>query len=128
VGFTCRQARNERTAGVEREAVVSGEPVRAVIEATTNSRAMVQLLERYGQQAGLDLTVDVPHPGIPASEEIAGDRPENGQVRPAAYRPQNRASRSPVPPTRAFDSASAPGQRDTDPGGWLAPVSLGRKR
>ena len=56
-------------AAVEREAHASGEPVRAVMEATTNSRAMVQLLERYGQQAGLDLTVDVldPRPRIHTS-------------------------------------------------------------
>lgn len=49
-------------APVEREAHETGEPVRAVMEATTNSRAIVQLLELYGKDAGLDLTVDVLDP------------------------------------------------------------------
>lgn len=37
----------------------AGEPVRVVIESTTNSRGVVGLLQRYGEQAGVDLTVEV---------------------------------------------------------------------
>jgi transposase len=37
----------------------SGQPVRAVLESTTNSRAVARLLERYGQEQGLDLTAEV---------------------------------------------------------------------
>jgi transposase len=37
----------------------SGQPVRAVLESTTNSRAIHLLLQEYGQQAGVDLTAEV---------------------------------------------------------------------
>jgi transposase len=37
----------------------AGQPVRAVLESTTNARAVALLLSRYGQGQGLDLTVDV---------------------------------------------------------------------
>lgn len=36
-----------------------GEPVRAVLESTTNSRPIQLLLERYGREAGIDLTAQV---------------------------------------------------------------------
>lgn len=44
---------------VERLAKAAREPVRASLEATTNSRAVALLLERYGQEAGIDLTAQV---------------------------------------------------------------------
>lgn len=50
---------SQRLAPVERAAMASGEPVRAVMEATSNSRAVAGLLKRWGQEAGIDLTVDV---------------------------------------------------------------------
>lgn len=49
-------------APVERAACTTAQPVRVVMEATTNSRAIHQLLERWGEAAGLDLTVDVLDP------------------------------------------------------------------
>jgi transposase len=36
-----------------------GEPMRAVLESTTNSRAIHRLLQEYGRQAGIDLTAEV---------------------------------------------------------------------
>jgi transposase len=36
-----------------------GQPVRVVIESTTNSRGVAKLLQAYGQQAGVDLTVNM---------------------------------------------------------------------
>lgn len=44
---------------VEREAAQRGLPVRAVLESTTNSRAIQRMLTTYGQAAGVDLTADV---------------------------------------------------------------------
>jgi transposase len=44
---------------LERLARAAGEPVKASLEATTNSRAVALLLERYGRQAGIDLTAQV---------------------------------------------------------------------
>lgn len=49
-------------APVERAAHESCQPVRVVMEATTNSRAIGQLLHQYGREAGVDLTVDVLDP------------------------------------------------------------------
>jgi transposase len=49
----------QKLAPVERAARQRGEPVRAVLESTTNSRPMALLLERYGQEAGIDLTAQV---------------------------------------------------------------------
>src|SRR5690348_1461496 len=46
-------------APLARRAQESGQPVRAVLESTTNSRAVARLLERYGQDQGLDLTAEV---------------------------------------------------------------------
>lgn len=47
---------------VERVAREDRQPVRVVMEATTNSRAIGQLLHQYGRAAGIDLTVDVLDP------------------------------------------------------------------
>ena len=49
-------------APVERSAHEHHQPVRVVMEATTNSRAIEQLLHQYGREAGIDLTVDVLDP------------------------------------------------------------------
>jgi hypothetical protein len=49
----------QRLAPVEALARASGEGVRCVLEATTHSRAVALLLERYGREAGLDLTAQV---------------------------------------------------------------------
>ena len=49
----------EFLAPVERRAVGTGEAVRAVLESTTNSRAVQRLLTTYGEQAGVDLTAEV---------------------------------------------------------------------
>jgi transposase len=46
-------------APLERRAAATGAPVRAVMESTTNSRAVVNLLRAYGQAAGIDLTAEV---------------------------------------------------------------------
>ncbi len=48
-------------APVERRAKATGEPIRVVMESTTNSRALQRLLTQYGQEAGIDLTADVLH-------------------------------------------------------------------
>ena len=50
---------SQKLAGVERAARDTHQPVRAVLEATGNSRAMALLLERWGKEAEIDLTVDV---------------------------------------------------------------------
>jgi len=44
---------------IEREALRRGEPVRTVLESTTNSRAIQRMLTEYGGAAGLDLTAEV---------------------------------------------------------------------
>ncbi len=44
---------------IEREAVQRGEPVRAVLESTTNSRAIQHMLTQYGTGAGIDMTAEV---------------------------------------------------------------------
>ena len=44
---------------LERRAKSTGEPIRVVMEATTNSRPMQRLLLEYGRQAGVDLTAQV---------------------------------------------------------------------
>jgi transposase len=49
----------ELLAPLERRARDHGEPVRAVLETTTNARAISALLERYGRAAGIDLTAEV---------------------------------------------------------------------
>ena len=49
----------ELLAPVERAAKERDEPVRVVLETTTNSRAMSRLCQRYGSAAGFALTVDV---------------------------------------------------------------------
>jgi transposase len=49
-------------APLEREAVQTSEPIRAVLENTTNARAIQRMLIQYGQAAGIDLTVDVLDP------------------------------------------------------------------
>lgn len=49
----------ELLAPVERAAKSKGEPVRVVLETTTNSRAMARLCQQYGSGAGMALTVDV---------------------------------------------------------------------
>src|SRR5690606_38468219 len=36
-----------------------GQPVRIVMEATTNSRGVAMILQQYGREAAVDLTVDV---------------------------------------------------------------------
>lgn len=46
-------------APLERWSRERGEPVHVVMESTTNSRAMSRLLQQYGREAGIDLTVDV---------------------------------------------------------------------
>ena len=48
-------------APIERQAAAGREAIRVVMESTTNSRAIRNLLLQYGQQAGLDLTVQVLH-------------------------------------------------------------------
>lgn len=48
-------------APIERQAVAGQEAVRVVMESTTNSRAIRNLLLQYGEEAGLDLTVQVLH-------------------------------------------------------------------
>ncbi len=48
-------------APVERRAKATGEPIRVVMESTTNSRAVQRLLMQYGQEAGIDLTAEVLH-------------------------------------------------------------------
>jgi transposase len=50
---------SQALAGVEQAARDQAQPVYAVLESTTNSRAIGGLLRRWGQQAGLDLKVDV---------------------------------------------------------------------
>ena len=47
---------------VEQAATGERQPVRVVMEATTNSRAIDQLLNQWGEAAGIDLTVDVLDP------------------------------------------------------------------
>lgn len=49
----------EFLAPIERQAKEQGERVRVVLESTTNSRAIQQLLLEYGREAGLDLTAEV---------------------------------------------------------------------
>lgn len=49
----------EKLAPVEQAARQTREPVRVVLEATTNSRAIVSMLDHWGTEAGIDLTVDV---------------------------------------------------------------------
>lgn len=44
---------------VERDARRRGAPVRAVLESTTNSRAIQRMLTHYGDGAGIDLTAEV---------------------------------------------------------------------
>lgn len=44
---------------MERQARQRGEPVRAVLESTTNSRAIQRMLTEYGEGAGIDLTAEV---------------------------------------------------------------------
>ena len=44
---------------IEREALQLGEPVRVVLERTTNSRAIQRMLMQYGEAAGIDLTAEV---------------------------------------------------------------------
>ncbi len=44
---------------IEREAAERGELVRAVLECTTNSRAIQRMLIEYGRAAGIDLTAEV---------------------------------------------------------------------
>lgn len=46
---------------IEREAAQRGEPVRTVLECTTNSRAIQRMLMEYGRAAGIDLTAEVLH-------------------------------------------------------------------
>jgi transposase len=50
---------SEALASVERAAQEGNESVRVVLESTTNARAVAQLLERYGREAGIDLTAEV---------------------------------------------------------------------
>jgi transposase len=50
---------SERLAPAEWAAHAAGQPVRVVLESTTNSRGIVHLLQTYGQAAGLDLTAEV---------------------------------------------------------------------
>jgi transposase len=49
----------EFLAPLERRARARAEPVRAVLESTTNSRPIAELLQRYGRGAGVDLTAEV---------------------------------------------------------------------
>jgi len=44
---------------IEQQARQTGEPIRAVLESTTNSRAIQRLLTQYGEAAGIDLTAEV---------------------------------------------------------------------
>jgi len=44
---------------IEREAAQRDEPVRTVLESTTNSRAIQRMLTEYGGAAGIDLTAEV---------------------------------------------------------------------
>lgn len=44
---------------LEREARRGDEPIRAVLESTTNSRAIQRMLTEYGREAGIDLTAEV---------------------------------------------------------------------
>ena len=44
---------------LEQEARQRGEPIRVVLESTTNSRAIQRLLMQYGEAAGIDLTAEV---------------------------------------------------------------------
>ena len=44
---------------IERDARRRGEPIHAVLESTTNSRAIQRMLTQYGEAAGIDLTVEV---------------------------------------------------------------------
>lgn len=44
---------------LEREARQRGEPIHAVLESTTNSRAIQRMLTQYGEAAGIDLTAEV---------------------------------------------------------------------
>jgi hypothetical protein len=46
-------------APAERAAKASGEPVRIVLETTTNARAIQRMLLEYGREAGIDLTARV---------------------------------------------------------------------
>ncbi|MFQ5412086.1 MAG: transposase [Phycisphaerae bacterium] len=48
-------------APLERRAKASGEEIRVVLEGTTHSRAMRQLLVRYAEEAELEMSVDVLH-------------------------------------------------------------------
>jgi|KBSMisStaDraftv2_1062788.scaffolds.fasta_scaffold207228_1 transposase len=49
----------ELLAPVERAAKARGEPVRVVLETTTNSRAIKRLCDEYGRQAGIELHAEV---------------------------------------------------------------------
>jgi transposase len=49
----------EFLAPLERQARASAQPIRAVLESTTNSRPIALMLQRYGQLAGVDLTAQV---------------------------------------------------------------------
>ncbi|MFQ5592469.1 MAG: IS110 family transposase [Phycisphaerae bacterium] len=44
---------------IEREGMRRGEPVRTVLESTTNSRAIQRMLTQYGAGAGIDMTAEV---------------------------------------------------------------------
>jgi hypothetical protein len=44
---------------IEREVAQRDEPVRTVLESTTNSRAIQRMLTEYGRAVGIDLTAEV---------------------------------------------------------------------
>lgn len=44
---------------LERQAIQHDEPIRVVLESTTNSRAIQRMLTQYGEAAGIDLTAEV---------------------------------------------------------------------
>ncbi len=44
---------------IEQGAIERGEPIHAVLESTTNSRAIQRMLVEYGKAAGIDLTAEV---------------------------------------------------------------------
>ena len=48
-------------ASLERRSKATGEPIRVVMESTSNSRAIQRLLTQYGREAGIDLTAEVLH-------------------------------------------------------------------
>ena len=48
-------------APVEKAAREAAQPVRVVLESTTNSRGIVRILERFGKEADMDLTAQVLH-------------------------------------------------------------------